>query len=107
MSKIPNKIKNNIENFLDEISYICNLNRVVLYGSYASGNASQSSDIDIAIFSKDANDKNRLDLMTKILMKVPKYKLDLQPLVFSYKDFISNKNDFINNEIKHKGVVLR
>ena len=107
MAKIPNKIKKSIEEFLSEIRSICNLNKVILYGSYASGRSTQNSDIDLAIFSKDANDDNRLNLMTKILMRVPKYKLDLQPLVFSYKEVSSNKNDFIKNEIKSRGITLK
>lgn len=107
MVEIPDNLKTSLDSFLNDIKSICSLDRVVLYGSFANGKGRLNSDIDLAIFSKSATDKNRLSLMTKILAKVPKYKMDFQPIVFSLKDFISPDNTFIQQEVKNKGIVLR
>jgi predicted nucleotidyltransferase len=107
MAEIPANLKTSLNLFLDDIKSICSLDRVVLYGSFARAKGLPGSDIDLAIFSKSANDKNRLSLMTKILTKVPKYKMDFQPLVFSFNDFISSDNTFIQQEVKSKGIVIR
>ncbi|MBI5701799.1 nucleotidyltransferase domain-containing protein [Candidatus Saganbacteria bacterium] len=107
MAEIPNNIKRSLNLFLQDIQSICSLDKVILYGSFAKGKESLESDIDLAIFSKTATDKNRLSLMSKMLAKVSKYKLDFQPLVFSFKDYSSTDNAFIQQEIKNKGISLK
>jgi len=107
MAKITDHLKNRISLFLEDIQSICSLDKVILYGSLARGKGHPDSDIDIAIFSRSANDNNRLQIMSKIFTKVPKYKLDIQPLVFSFQDFSAADNSFIQKEIKANGIVLR
>lgn len=107
MVEIPDNLKVPIFSFLEDIQTVCSLDKVVLYGSFAKGKGRPDSDIDLAIFSRSANDKNRLEIMAKIFAKVPKYKLDIQPLVFSFQDFTSTDNSFIQKEIKNNGINLR
>lgn len=107
MAKIPDNINKSLTSLLEEIQLICSLDKVILYGSFAKGDQGKNSDIDLAIFSRSATDKNRLAIMTKIFAKISKYKLDIQPLVFSFHDFNSKGNTFIQEEIKQKGTVLR
>lgn len=107
MAEIPPALRDSIFSFLDEIKSICSLDKVVLFGSIAKGKYQPDSDIDLAIFSKSATDRNRLEIMSKIFSKVPKYKLDIQPLVFSFQDFFSTDNTFIQNEIKTEGIALK
>ncbi len=74
--------------------------RLFIFGSYAHGRAGKHSDIDMAIFSRNVNDENRLEVMTETVALINKFKLDIQPIVFSYDDYFSEDNDFISNEIK-------
>lgn len=104
MAKLPAKLKQAISSYINEINAVCPIDKAILYGSYASGHAGVKSDIDLAIFSKAINDHNRLQVMTRYLMKVAKYKLDFQPLVFPYEDYFDADNDFIADEIKNKGI---
>lgn len=106
MAEIPDKIRKDLSSFLKDIQPICVLDRVVLFGSLAKGKGNKDSDIDLAIFSRSATDENRHDLMTKIFSKIPKHKLDIQPLVFTLQDFDSTDNSFIQQEIKKNGIVL-
>lgn len=107
MAEIPDNLKKLIASFLEEIRPFCSLDKVILFGSITKGKAQAGSDIDLAIFSKSANNDNRLSLMSKIFTIVPKYKLDIQPLVFSFQDLGSADNAFIQQEIKNKGIVIK
>ena len=39
-------------------------------------------------------------------MLIAKLKLDIQPIVFSYGDYMSEDNEFIAQEIKKKGLEI-
>ena len=107
MVKISTAIIKTINEYLLEAEKICHLDKVILFGSYANGNVINSSDIDIAIFSKQITENNRLDVMTQLIAKTGKFKHDIQPMAFTFDDFLSNENDFITNEIKGKGIELK
>ena len=53
MPKVPNNVKNAIEQFLQGLNKILGkrLKKVILYGSYARGDYNNSSDIDIMILT--------------------------------------------------------
>ena len=55
MVKVPIKIRKVIDAYISDISSICPIEKVFLFGSYASGRVSEGSDIDLAIFSKKIN----------------------------------------------------
>ena len=105
MAQIPIVIEKPLTAYIQELSECLQLNKVVLFGSMAQDTFDGDSDIDLAIFSADATDKNRLDLMTDALIKAMPYKLDIQPLVFPLADYHSD-NDFIQKEIIERGVEI-
>jgi hypothetical protein len=39
-------------------------------------------------------------------MLISKFKIDIQPVVFSCKDYLKEDNNFISKEIKKKGIEL-
>ena len=80
--------------------------KAFIFGSHAHGRASKHSDIGMAIFSSNVIGGNRLEVMAKVIALINKYKIDIQPIVFSYEDYLSEDNDFISNEIKKNGVEL-
>ena len=106
MAEAKNKVIRILKNYLKEVEKICHVDKAILFGSYAHGEAKRQSDIDVAIFSKSVNEKNRLEIMSRLIMLIDKLKLDIQPIVFSYKDYIKGDNDFIINEIKQKGLKI-
>lgn len=106
MAKIPFKIRNAIMNYIEEINKICKVEKVILFGSYVSGHYSSMSDIDIAIFSKEINNNNRIEFIKKFFMKINKYRLDIQPIAFGLNDLMDEENDFIITEIKNKGIEI-
>ena len=106
MAEIKAEIINILRSYLDDVGRICHVDKAFIFGSYAHGRAGKHSDIDMAIFSRNVNDGNRLEVMTEVVALINKFKLDIQPLVFSYDDFLSEDNDFISNEIKKNGFEL-
>ncbi len=105
MAKIPIAIKQPLRNYLDDLVQYYKLDRVILFGSQVQGNTRPDSDIDIAIFSTDATDENRLKIMADCLLKTMPYKLDIQPLVYPLADYYAD-NDFIQQEIIGRGIEI-
>ena len=95
-----------INEYLRAAKKLCHIDKAILFGSYARGRHHKHSDLDIAIFSRDVNDKNRLKIMSQLFMLVYKFEQDIQPFVFSYQDYLRKDNDFIENEIKKKGIEI-
>jgi predicted nucleotidyltransferase len=105
MVEIPIAIKQSLDNYVAELTRSYHLNHVILFGSWAQGTPHKDSDIDLAIFSSDATDENRLELMADCLLKTLPYKLDIQPLVYPLADYDSD-NDFIREEIIARGIEI-
>ena len=50
------------------------VDKVILYGSYAKGTATSSSDVDICFFLNDFNGKRRVDIIGELLALCGRYK---------------------------------
>lgn len=62
MDKIPNVIRDKINKFIEEVKKEnLSIDQAFLFGSYAKGNYSKYSDIDIAIISNDFIGNNFID----------------------------------------------
>ncbi len=103
MVKIPPLIKQPLKNYLQELINSYQLDHVILFGSQVQGTSHSGSDIDLAIFSTDATDENRIKIMADCLLKTMPYHLDIQPLVYPLADYDSD-NDFIQQEIIGRGI---
>ncbi|OEU58432.1 MAG: hypothetical protein BA871_05310 [Desulfuromonadales bacterium C00003096] len=82
--------------------------RIILFGSYAFGNPTEDSDIDLLIL-KNTN-KRRVDrfVQVKKIIYNPNYKIPISPLVYSPKELeerLRIDDDFIK-EIIQKGTIL-
>ena|SRR3989304_6012081 len=106
MAKTKNKVIEVLKSYLKEVENICHVDKAFLFGSYAHGRAGKDSDIDIAIFSRNVNNKNRLEVMSKAIMLINKLKIDIQPIVFPYEDYTKEDSEFISSEIKKKEIKI-
>jgi predicted nucleotidyltransferase len=94
MSKIPDKTKMIIDNFLAELSKNnINIEQAVLFGSYAQGTFNAWSDIDLAIVSKAFHGERFRDrsIIRRIKLKVSS---DLEPIPYTPEDFTTD-NPFV------------
>jgi len=106
MAKINPIVVKKIKKYIADINNVCPIDKAVLFGSYAKGIQVKDSDIDIAVFSRKINDSNRHKYMSLFLKHILKYKLDIQPVAFSLKDYDSKLDKFITDEIKKNGTVI-
>ncbi|MDK2902071.1 hypothetical protein H0A61_02172 [Koleobacter methoxysyntrophicus] len=75
--------------------------KVYLFGSYACGQPTVHSDIDIAVISDYFKGMRRMDAGLILYKLARKYKVDIQPLAFTQKDV--EENTFVRDEIIAKG----
>ena len=105
MVTLPVIIEQALKDYLTALAEVYRIDHAILFGSYAEGTTHPDSDIDIAIFTADATDDNRLEIMADCWLKTVPYNLDIQPVVYPTTDYTTD-NHFIQKEIIGKGVEL-
>ena len=100
-TKIDVKIMDEIMAFIAEVSKYYTIDAVYLFGSYAKGKNSKWSDIDLAIISKDIN--NRIDDMAKLFLIASKFDANIEPHPFKTELFNSDEY-IIADEILRTGI---
>ena len=75
MVKIPENIRNVVEDYLKDLSDDIRIDKAIIFGSYAKGNYNIDSDIDLAIFSDSFKDMDRVESI--------KYLLNLGALIYN------------------------
>ncbi len=106
MVEIPDRINRALSDYVTKLSQEINICAAVLFGSYATGNWNEESDIDIAIFSENFSDMDRVEAITFLLSRALPYNLDIQPLAYDERDLEhENDNPFIH-EILTTGIKI-
>jgi predicted nucleotidyltransferase len=96
-------VKTLVKNYANDVKDVFPVDRVVLYGSYASGVATEQSDIDVCFFLNTFGGKRRVDILKDLLGMMRKYKkVHFEPTVFP-TDEINNDNPFVK-EILRTGI---
>ena len=102
------EIKNIVLNYVKELQSRIPVEKIILFGSYAYGKPTKSSDIDIAVVSekfKKMDDIKRIMLLSDYARRI-KCFVDIDPIGFTEKEL--EKADYfeIGGEIVEKGVVV-
>jgi predicted nucleotidyltransferase len=82
--------------------------KIILFGSYAYGNPTEDSDIDLLII-KDTNEKSMQRwLMVRRILREFIFEISISPLVYTEEELNQRKKmkDFFIEEILKKGEVL-
>jgi len=85
------------------------VNRIILFGSCASGNIGEGSDIDVAVISEDFKGMNLLERLEAIGTANAKAKImePIEAVGYTEEEFDSKgPGTFIGDEVKAKGVVV-
>lgn len=91
--------------YADDVRRAFPIDKAVLYGSYAYGNATELSDIDICFFLRDFNGKRRVDIIANLFDLSGRYKgVFFEPIAFQTSE-IERGNPFIK-EILTTGVEI-
>ena len=111
---IPEKTKEIIFDFSNKILSECEIVKIILYGSYARNEATEASDIDIAIFT-DISEKNesffemRRYIYGEISYNIEeKYNFEksISPILLNIDKFKENINSPYYQNIKNEGVCI-
>ncbi|MFQ6083166.1 MAG: nucleotidyltransferase domain-containing protein [Candidatus Aminicenantia bacterium] len=105
MDKKILQILKEFESALEEIGI--RVERMILYGSYATGKAREGSDIDVAVISKDFEGMNLLERLETIGLALAKARImePIEAIGYTQEEFNSKgKGTFIGDEVKTKGI---
>ncbi len=81
--------------------------KVILFGSVASGRTHQYSDIDVAFVSDQFTGNPFYDLKSLNPIKIADHKfLDIEPLTFTPKEFESGDDTFLEEVVKKTGIEI-
>ena len=92
-----------IRKYVDELKKEITIDRVILFGSYARGNPKSYSDIDLAIFSKDFQDKDEIRNMQYLFQKTMAVDTSIEPHPFHPRDLRSPVKGTVVYEILKTG----
>ena len=91
--------------FAEDVKRVLPVEKAVLFGSYAKGYATESSDVDICFFLTNYAGKERVEIIAELLGMGGKYRdAAFEPLVFE-SAAIENGNPFVR-EILATGLDL-
>ena len=97
-----------IDKIIPIIQSIASPDQIILFGSYARGNYSEKSDIDLLIIKRDLkNGNNIIDSIYREFYK-NKIKIAVDLLTIDYNRYmeLSNKIGYIYKTIKEQGRIL-
>ena len=105
------ELKDKLNNFVNCVTKVFNVDKIILFGSYAKGNTHEYSDIDIALISCDLDSKHaRWENIEHIMEKSNiEYDPDLQLIPFSKESFDNDADSPIGSfirEIKETGKII-
>ena len=88
--------------------------KVILFGSYAKGTATEDSDLDVLVvldsidIAKSFKEQNERYLLASNAVREVNYKIPMDILVYSKAEYerLSKQNTFFFNEIRDTGKIL-
>jgi predicted nucleotidyltransferase len=98
------KVKSTVKVYADEVRLIMPIFKVFLYGSYARGNPTEYSDVDVCFFVHSFGNKDCVDVMKVLLNLSSKYQIGIEPNAFEESDFYDD--DPFVEEVIHTGIEI-
>lgn len=102
MAQVPEQILVTIKDYAKKLRQEIPVQKVILFGSYATGTFNEDSDIDIAIISDYFRDMKRVDSINFLLLRAMEYDLDLEPMAFTEIEF--KEQHGVVNQIVRTGI---
>ena len=87
--------------YADDVRRVMPVDKVMLFGSYAKGDADKCSDVDICFFLDNYGGKRRFDVIGDLLRLSSGYGVFLEPIAFPTSE-LYNDNPFVK-EIMRTG----
>jgi len=104
MNKI---ISTEISDIVGKITEKSNIKKIILFGSYANGNESSDSDIDLCVITDDSRHKIEITWdIREAIFDIAKHSVDL--VLYNNTEFNERacSNTTLESQIKQNGIVL-
>jgi predicted nucleotidyltransferase len=94
-----------VKNFADDVRCVFPVFKVLLYGSYANGSATEYSDVDVCFLLNSFGEKNRHEIIVQLIVMSHKYAdFYLEPVAFEVSE-IEKYNPFLT-EVLTTGIEI-
>ncbi len=104
MAEIPTKVKEAILNLKERLKDQLEIEKMIIFGSYASGKFTEESDIDVCIIANNIqNDFAATITASGIAALVDPH---IEPVVYSNYDYTNESNFGLLKEIKNTGIEI-
>ena len=104
MVKNKAQIKKIVRAYTEEVSKDYKISQVILFGSYAKGEARDESDIDLAIVSPDFRNKPEMEILENLSRKAMNVNTSLEVLAFTPEELKSPDSRTLPYQIKKYGI---
>ena len=99
MVEVTEKINSVVKDYITNVNKHVKIDKAFLFGSYAKGNYSEYSDLDIAIFSDSFKGQSFVDAVSFLFSLARKYKdVCIEPVAFTVSD-LKEDNPFVKEII--------
>ncbi len=106
MAKATDRIAKIIQIYIKCLSEEVNVERVILFGSYASGSQETDSDIDLAVFSRDFGHRTYLDNLHFLALKKLQVDYSIEALPYTMKEYKNADSRSFLGEIIRTGKLV-
>ena len=104
MSEEQDLIRDKVLRFYDLIRDLYPVKKVFLYGSYAKGYASASSDIDVGVVVDFPDHHNRIEITSQLFHYASQIDVCIEPKCIFWDEYQNNEKGSILSEIVRTGV---
>lgn len=107
MGKTKQEINKTVKSYLRELAKRnINVERVILFGSYANGNPREDSDIDLAIISSSWNNKSLYNRLITLGRAMWGMGMPMEVLGYTPEEYKNAKPTSFIGEIKRTGKII-
>ena len=93
-------VSKTVTDYVADVKNAMPIDRAFLFGSHASGTATEHSDIDVCFFSRSFENLPSIDIMTRLFRLTRKYKgIDIEPRGFPTSE-LENDNPFVKEILR-------
>lgn len=101
---VPQNINDIVIRFCIEAKKFFDIDRVLLFGSYANGTANEFSDIDVAVQIKSRTNPDKIEIGKKLWQIASGIDIRIEPKIFFTEDYDPNEPANIHNSIFRNGI---
>ena len=103
MVKSNAQVVKSIKAFARQVAHDYHIDQVILFGSYAKGNARDESDIDVAVISSDFRNKPEMKILMYLSRIATKVDCSLEAVAFYPEELIDPDPRSFSYQVKRFG----